>query len=134
MYAIRSYYDVTCPMAVQRFIRDLKAAGLSVNKQDSGLDNLEEMLGKTREIISDEDYAIVTSLNKNKDKDGFIYLDEFECPTNGPDQSFDEWMEVISRQIFSDAVSQKMFVITSYSIHYTKLYERSWQIKIQELK
>jgi len=101
---------VTCPLAVQRFVRDLKAAGLSVNKQDSGLDNLEEMLEKTNGIISDGDYAIVTSINKNIDEKGFIYLDEFECPTNGLDKSFEEWMEVISRQIFLDAVSQKMFL------------------------
>lgn len=101
---------VTCPLVIQRFLRDLSAAGLSENHNDRNPDKYEDMLNWVNGLISDEVQAIVTNFNKNKDSDGIIYLDEFECRSKyEKDSIFDRCMEVLSKQIFSDPLSQKMF-------------------------
>ncbi|WP_028562066.1 type III-B CRISPR module RAMP protein Cmr4 [Paenibacillus pinihumi] len=99
---------VTCPFAIKRMVRDVKAAGLSMENPIH--DSLEKILSTSNHSIENQESNFVVG---NRDisvlvRNGEIHLDEFESHV-AEDQAFGEWAERISILLFKDELSRKMF-------------------------
>lgn len=99
---------VTCPLAIKRMIRDMSAVNLA---QDGiVVEKFEQkMVGKSGVDVNCDKF-IVGELSKSVvAKSSKIYLDEFESEAV-EDASFATWARQISKQIFKDEISRKLFV------------------------
>ena len=63
----------------------------------------------------------------NKPKETFVW-DDFDFSVNNlrinPNTAKPDYNEIEGEYLFDDSTTETVIVITSYSIHYTKLYDR----------
>ena len=128
MYAIRSYYD-SLDEVDPELLKTFEKLGISLDEQ-------KKLAGVAMDVVVDS-ISVATTFKKTLSEKGIIFCSISEAIKEHPElvkkyigtvvPQRDNFYAALNSAVFSDGsfcYIPKGVVITSYSIHYTKLYER----------